>query len=116
MPSAAKKYLHQHKDTAAPHTGRMVRLHINGICINHADLGRSTGRSTSTVRALLDKHSMQSAILWELCQALKHNFFADLAAQLPADYKSDAQSQLAAENAELRVQVVLMKELLGKGK
>jgi hypothetical protein len=28
--------------------------------------------------------TLQTAILWEICHALKHNFFADIAAQLPS--------------------------------
>ncbi len=115
MRATTIKYLNQHKDIAAPHTGIMIRSYMKGIGVNHADIGRRTDRNTTTVHALLKRHSMQSAIMWEMCHALKHNFFADLAAQLPEDYGSAAQNKLAAENAELKLKLAWMDERMKKG-
>ncbi len=116
MISSTPKYHHQAPDVAAPNIGVTLKSYLKARGLNQAELGRRTNRSTTTVHAHMKRKSMQTAILWEMCHALKHNFFADLAGQLPEDYKSEAQSRLAAENAELKLRVSMLEDLLRKGR
>lgn len=58
--------------------------------LRRAVLSRMLDRAYGTVYKYQQNKSMQTHILWELSNALKHNFFADLAAQLPADFTTNA--------------------------
>jgi hypothetical protein len=47
-------------------------------------------RRPQTVNTLLQRHSLQFYVLWEFCIAMRHNFLKDLAAQLPANFSTNA--------------------------
>jgi len=44
------------------------------------------GRTFRTLAGYEKNSAIQTAVLWELCHALKHNFFLDIACQLPAEF------------------------------
>ena len=70
------------------HVGHLVwRVLINGNQ-KRTVLAKATNRSLTTISRQLRKPSMQIAELFEFCHAVKHNFFYDLAASLPAEYSS----------------------------
>lgn len=113
MPANKARYLNQPADKAAPHIGRRVKSVLKAEGLTRADIARGTARSLSTVHVQLERSSMQTAILWEICHVLKYNFFADLAAALPEDYRrGEGQDKLVAENAALQAKLELMRELL----
>ena len=74
----------------APHVGQLLKNHIRKHRLRRGVLAGILGRSYSTVYNYQESPSMQTHILWELSTALKHNFFRDLAAQLPEDFTSNA--------------------------
>ena len=83
----AQKY--QTANTTAPNTGEMLRAFYKKRRIHKAALARLLHRRANTMAEFEKNASIQTAILWELCHALKHNFFADIAAQLPSTYTSN---------------------------
>lgn len=68
---------------------------------------------------------MKTEILLALCHAMKHNFFADIAALLPADYSTDVPKDTSDKEqiAQLKVQLktlesernILKQVLIGRG-
>lgn len=68
--------------------------------------------------------SIQTKVLWQLCTAMKHNFFMDLAAQLPAGATTNApdptlalQQRVAAleeENKLLQIKVETLMQVVRK--
>ncbi|MCG3165234.1 MAG: hypothetical protein POELPBGB_00996 [Bacteroidia bacterium] len=67
------------------HVGQMLNQHIRKNRYYKSALARDLDRRYETIADYLKRPSVQVRILFELCQALNHNFFADIAAQLPPD-------------------------------
>ena len=85
----------------APHTGDMLTEYYTSHRTREFALARVLNRNNDTVAGYKKRGSIQSAILWEISNALKHNFFADLAAQLPATYTTNAPDPAAEANARI---------------
>ena len=85
--STDKKYNHQ--INTAPNTGELFKTYFKQKRIRKAALARFLNRSVNTLSTYIKNDTIQTAVLWELCHALKHNFFADIAAQLPSTYTSN---------------------------
>src|SRR5690606_31105906 len=111
--------------TACPDIGQMLNNRIKKRRISKAALSRNANRKPQTLQKILSKPSIQIRILWELCVAMRHNFFADLAAQLPQDVTTNApdptlplQERIAAleeENKVLITKVETLMAVVGKG-
>lgn len=116
-----KKY---NTSTTAPHIGNILKSHIREHRLRKAALARHMGRSYNTVYAYQSSHSMQTTILWDLSMAMKHNFFQDLAAQLPPEFTTSApdptlqfQERMAAleeENKQLNTKVETLMAVVKK--
>ncbi|MES2545264.1 MAG: hypothetical protein V4548_10290 [Bacteroidota bacterium] len=54
---------------------------------------------------------MSTTILLSLCHALKHNFFQDIAALLPASYTTDVavDTTIAEEITALKLEITILK-------
>ena len=110
--------------TTAPHMGNLLKQHIRHNRLRRAAIARHLGRGYSTVYKYQKSESMQTSLLWELCLVIKHNFFMDLAAQLPADFTTNApdptlplQERIAAleeENKLLKTKVETLMQVIGK--
>ena len=93
---------------AAPHTGALLLEYLKKERLHKSAIARAMGRRHTTLVGYYKRPSIQTAILWELCHVLKHNFFADIAAQVPAAYPSSvpqddsAALRIAALEEELR--------------
>ena len=108
----------------APHFGKMLRGHIKKNRLYRSALSRMLDKAYVTVLTYEKRPSLQSSIIWQLSTAMKHNFFADLAAQLPpefATYAPDATAPfkeriaiLEEENKLLRAQLDTLKEVMKK--
>lgn len=73
----------RHKDKATGlDTGAAIRKVLRTKRITHAALARAVGRAQSNISVSLAQRSLHAYILWEMSVALRHNLFADLAAQL----------------------------------
>lgn len=119
MQDRQKKYITSDKQT--PDTGQMLRDYINAHRIHQSAMARAMNRRVSCIMDYKKRKSMQTALLWEISIVLKHNFFLDIAAQLPVEFSTDAPydaskdeqiARLTAENEKLRTERDLMKEIL----
>ena len=88
MNRTEKKYIQQKEQ--ATNTDELLKTFFLQRRIRKAALARLMNRSFNTLSTYQKNDTMQTAILWEICHALKHNFFADIAAQLPPTYTTQA--------------------------
>ena len=91
MRKTPQKYI-ENTERPAPHTGEMLKALYKKRRISKAALARKINRRASTLASFAKNHTIQTAVLWELSHALKHNFFADIAAQLPAEYATNVEA------------------------
>ena len=89
------------KTSTAPSTGEMLEKYIKDKRIYQSALSRMLNRHTSGIAGFRKRPTMQTAILWEFCHALQHNFFADIAAQLPKSYTKHVDSAEKIEGVEV---------------
>lgn len=67
-------------------TGRLIQLYLNDKRISKTSLGNKINRSGVSVLRYTQNFSIQTGILLDICHALQHNFFQDMADQLPKDF------------------------------
>lgn len=107
-------------------TGALLRAHIQKNRILKSVLGSAINRNGLAVNEYMKNESIQTGILIDICYALKHNFFKDIANQLPDDFtttnptdqsliseKDQLIAQLQEENKVLKIQneiLLLMKK------
>lgn len=111
------------------HTGVMLRKIIEQKHISHPALGKLIGRIPLSVKQYTQKGTMQTAVLAELCHALQHNFFSDMADKLPPHFTKNQPNtdkinqerealiaQLQEENKILKIRNEILLEIQkGKG-
>lgn len=102
---------HSIQANAAPHTGKMLKAFYKKNRIYKAALARTLNRAFNTIADYEKNHTIQTALLWEICHALKHNFFADIAALLPTTYSVTAPPDTSKDEriAQLEQEVALLK-------
>lgn len=81
-----KKYL---AATTAPNTGKLLTNFFDEKRIHKSALARAINRLPKTVYSYEKNSSIQTSILWEMCHALKHNFFDDIATMLPDTFTTN---------------------------
>ncbi|MGV9002420.1 hypothetical protein [Flavobacterium sp.] len=96
-------------------TGRMIQMHLNMHRISKTSLGRKINRTGISVLRYTQNWSIQTGILLDISHALKHNFFQDMADQLPKDFTVFnlplEKSQLTAwekETADLKERIKIL--------
>ncbi len=111
------------KKLILPHIGNMLNRFYIERKVNKAGLARDIKKSKTSVQAYETRDSLPCRVLWDISVAVKHNFFADLAAQLPETYTTNlpedntqAQriAQLEEENKIMAAQLKMLKEVMGK--
>ena len=101
-----------------PSLGNMIHQYLKNNKINANRLSLTINRHSTAMSKFKKQPSFQTAILWELCYALKYNFFMDLASQLPKDfeYKPNSTAQelieLKNENELLKRDIALLEKIL----
>lgn len=104
------------KNTAL-NTGEMLTNYFNTKRIRRAALARKMGIMLQSLTGSQKTTSIQTDKLWKFCYALEHNFFADIAHQLPAtfttttDVQADSQQKIAALEKEIE-KLKIEKEML----
>lgn len=100
------------------HNGKMLADYFAKYSVNRSELARKIGVAPSTVMKYLESESLQFRILWNISLALKHNFVAELAAQLPSEtvapIKSEEQIALEKELERLNIELGVYKSIVGK--
>ncbi|NJM78836.1 MAG: hypothetical protein HC854_03005 [Flavobacterium sp.] len=67
-------------------TGKILADYIQSHKINKTELGNAINRRGIAILNYTRNSSIQTGILLEICYALKHNFFKEIADQLPEDF------------------------------
>jgi hypothetical protein len=111
------------KKLIPPHLGNLLKTYYKTNRINKSGLARAMNRSRATVQDYEERKSLQCNVLWDICVAVEHNFFADLAAQLPQTYTTNVPedttqaqriAQLEEENRILKTKVDTLLAVVGK--
>ncbi|WP_445721407.1 hypothetical protein [Flavobacterium sp.] len=105
-------------------TGKILADYIQSYKINKTELGNAINRRGISILNYTRNSSIQTGILIEICYALKHNFFKEIADQLPEDFtiknkkdkklvseKDQIIAQLEEENKVLKIQNDLLMKL-----
>ncbi len=90
----------QEKTSIVLNSGKLIRATLESKGISQALLARMNHKHVSTIGDQLKRTTIQTNVLWELSLTLKHNFFAEIAALLPADFTPE-NAALAAKNLEI---------------
>ncbi len=94
-----------------PHIGKLIFDFFHLHKIKSAFVARKMNRAPITVSRYRKNASIQIGILLEICYVVKHNFFMDIAATLPADFTTQAPALEALLIAEKEIEE-LKKQLL----
>ena len=107
--------------TKSIHIGSLIKQFIDKKYLRRTDVAYSMGIPNTAIYAYEKRNSIQTDTLFRLCETLNHNFFMDIANQLPRDYTQNTLSdkdnliiQLQEENKKLKLENDLMKELIKK--
>jgi hypothetical protein len=85
----------------APHSGLLLTTYFKEKRIRKSALAREMNRRPDTIYGFEKNSSIQTAILWEICHALKHNFFADIALLLPTTYSQTISAETLAKDQRI---------------
>ena len=107
-------------------TGALLDKYIQQHRIVKTELGAEIKRNGLAILQYTRNASIQTGILIDLCYALKHNFFRDIADQLPEEFtitkatdnslfteKDQLIAQLQEENKVLKIQNELLMKVKG---
>src|SRR6187401_126937 len=67
-------------------TGKLLRDFIGKNRITKSNLGRDIGRNGLSIFQYTQNSSIQTGILIDICHATKHNFFQDIANEMPREF------------------------------
>ena len=101
MNNKAPKFIENQAAENVPSSGMLIQGVVKARKINKAALARLMKRNYRMITAYTKNGSIQTSILWEMSLILKHNFFADIAVQLPADFTSAKDKVLEAKDSEI---------------
>ncbi|HUM53182.1 MAG TPA: hypothetical protein PK431_15255 [Chitinophagales bacterium] len=102
------------------HFGNILKNYIDTKKISKAALARKIKRKDGNILHYQKSATLQISIVHELSHALKHNFFMDIAMQLPPTYtvtappdtsKDERIAQLEQENAILKAEKQVLIEV-----
>jgi hypothetical protein len=107
-------------------TGKMILDFITKNRMSKTELGNKIDRTALSILGYTRNKSVQTGILLSICNATKHNFFRDIADQLPDDYtyikpedmtlhneKDYLIAQLQEENKVLKIQNEVLMRIKG---
>lgn len=99
--------------------GKMLRNYLIKRNLKRKAVALKCGLGENTVYNLELRQHMNTLSLFKLSHGMKHNFFADIAAQLPTDYTTDVKdakseqiTALQKEVEHLKMENKLMRELI----
>lgn len=107
-------------------TGKMILDYITNNRMSKTELGNKIDRTALSILGYTRNTSVQTGILLSICNATKHNFFRDIADQLPDDFtitqpedmklineKDQLIAQLQEENKVLKIQNEILLRVKG---
>lgn len=116
---AKKDKENQVKNSTLPHIGLMLKKHIGANHLYQSAWAKDQGVHAITVSSYLKKPTIQIDTMFDICKALKYNFFRNIADALPAELPPFAVNKLQTEldevkkeNEKLQMEVKILKEIL----
>jgi hypothetical protein len=97
---AYKKYTLQ--EYPMPSLGKDLKKYFKENRTRKGTLSKIMGKHRSSIMRYQKQDDLWCSILWHLSLGLNHNFFADLAAQLPTDFTTHAPDPTLALQEELK--------------
>ncbi len=93
------------------HLGNLIKNYIDHKQIAKSALARKLNKTDANILYYQKQPSLQTNILLNLCDALHHNFFYDLAALLPSDYTTSVPQDHTKEDiiAQLQQEITILK-------
>ncbi len=99
--------------------GEMLKNYIKTNRKYKSGVANWLGKKRSTVQGYTKRPDMKVSTLWRLSHVLKHNFFAEVGAQLPPEYTAITENPLQAridemekQKSDLELQVKTLKEAI----
>lgn len=91
--------------------GKMLKQYIDRKRIAKSELARVIDVNDSQIIAYQKRPSLQLGLVLRLSNAMKHNFFLDIAAMLPATYSTDAPIDDTKDKliADLKQEILILK-------
>lgn len=95
----------------APSTGEILTAYFKEKRIYRSALGRKLNLHIKSILGYQKNSTIQTAILWDLSSALKHNFFMDIAALMPKEFttSADLYSDRDLKIAHLEQEIIILK-------
>ena len=81
-----------------PHPGNLIDNYLKEKRIFKSALARKLNVNIKTLIRVRSLNDLSISWLWSLSHAVKHNFIADIAVQLPSDYTGALQDALAEKD------------------
>jgi hypothetical protein len=93
------------------HLGNLIKEYLDGKKIAKSALARKLNKTDATILYYQKQPSLQVHILQNLCHALQHNFFQDIAAQLPTSYSTSVPINHTKDDiiAQLQQEIIILK-------
>ena len=88
-------------------SGELLKVYFEAHRTRKSALARKLNRHKSTVLAFQKNSTIQTAVLWEICYALEHNFFEDIASKLPTTFTTNAPVKLDLEEKIIALETEL---------
>lgn len=103
------------------HVGKRLASYLSDNRYTKASLARKLNVSHSTVAQYTESAALSIGILWNISQALNHNFIAELGEELDIPYSSgkeaDLKNQITLLQMELekcRAELAIYQKIVGK--
>lgn len=115
--------LYKLEEYPMPHIGELLSQYFLNNRTRKSSLARILGVVPSVITEYKGRTSLQCGILWRLSYALNHNFFSDIAAQLPAEFTSNTPidtskyeeiERLREENNLLQAKLEVLEKVMRK--
>lgn len=94
----------------SPNIGQILNNHVRRNRFHQSALARNIGVRSETIANFLRRPDNRISYIWRICFALNYNFFADIAAKLPATMrcaptaKDERIAELEKEMQQLRTE------------
>ncbi len=115
----------KNSDVMTINVGIMIAEKIKEQKIYKTDIAKKMGRQETAMIPILKRPSVQTYLLWEISEAIGHNFFHEIAEALDEKTKDTLTNgkqkekqkiaELEKENEKLKLEVEILKEIV-KGK
>ena len=95
--------LYKLEEHPMPHIGEILSNYFLNNRTRKSSLARILGVVPSVITEYKGRTSLQCGILWRLSYALNHNFFSDIASELPVEFTNNVPIDTSKEEEIERI-------------